>query len=178
MKAVAPLFLTFMLFVAPFAVRGQDIPKLESSVTDQTGTIEPRRAEIEAALETLFNETGVQLYVLFVPTTGSRSVGDFATRVGEESLGPDDALLLVAVKDRTDNISIGSDLRDRVSQTSLDRVRTDVLEPGLARGDFPTAVVSSAQALADVFQPIPSQGAQTEEEMEVEARLASLKSQG
>ncbi|MDP8903841.1 MAG: TPM domain-containing protein, partial [Chloroflexota bacterium] len=131
----------------------QDIPRLTSAVTDETGVLADSRSQIEDALERLFDRTGVQLYVLFVETTGDMHIADFAAAVGEQNLASTDALLVVALADRADDITIGSGLRDRVSQTALDRVRTQVLEPRLTTGDFGGAVVATADALTEVFAP-------------------------
>ncbi len=137
----------------------QDIPPLTDAITDQTGVLADDRSDIQDALESLFDQTGVQLYVLFVDTTDGLEVTDYAEQVGEQSLGPEDALVVVALDDRTDAITIGADLQDGVSQTAIDRVRTEVLEPGLASGDFGGAVVDTADALAEVFpQTAPTAG--------------------
>ncbi len=149
------------------ATRAADIPSLQSAVTDQTGVLAGREAAIQDALQQLFESSGIQLYVLFVPTTGDMSIGDYAAAVGDQDLGSRDALLVVALQDHTDNVSVGSGLSDRVSQTSLDRLRTSVLEPGLASGDYAGAVLSTVKSLQDVFgapepavTPPPSQPAQ------------------
>lgn len=135
-------------------VSAQDVPRLTEAVTDETGTLTQSRAEIDAALERLFQRTGVQLYVLFVHGTGGLDIADFAFEVGQQSLSASDALLTVAIDDRSDNLSVGADLLPRISQTSLDRVRRDVLEPGLAGGDYGAAVVATADALGDVFPQV------------------------
>lgn len=146
-----------LALVVGSTVRAQDVPRLDSAVTDQTGLLSDDRASIEDALERLFARTSVQLYVLFVQSTGSTDISDFAVAVGDENLGDGDALLVVAVAEHTDTITIGSALRDTVSQTSLDRVRADVLEEGLAAGDFGGAVVRTADALGEVFpQTVPT----------------------
>ncbi len=145
---------TLLALTIAGTARAQDVPRLESAVTDQTGLLSDGRADIEDALERLFARTSVQLYVLFVQSTGATDIADFAAAVGDENLGEGDALLVVAVADRTDTITIGSALRDRVSQTSLDRVRGDVLEEGLAAGDFGGAVVRTADALGEVFPQV------------------------
>src|SRR5687767_815778 len=132
----------------------QDVPRLTEAVTDQTGTLTEARAEIDAALERLFQRTGVQLYVLFVHSTGGMDVAEFAYEVGQRSLSASDALLTVAIDEQTDNLSVGADLLPRISQTSLDRVRRDVLEPRLASGEFGAAVVATADELGDVFPQV------------------------
>jgi uncharacterized membrane protein YgcG len=140
------------LVAAP--AHAQDVPRLDAAITDETGVLAGDELEIEAALERLFERTGVQLYVLFVETTGAMDIGTYALAVGEQSLGPDDALLVVALGDRTVNLSVGADLRGQVSQVELDRVRSQVLEPRLAAGEFGDGVVATADALQRVFPAV------------------------
>lgn len=153
--------LSFMLLGITTGVVGQAVPRLESAITDETGVLAPDTAEIETALQALFDRTGVQLYVLFVHDTGGADIADYAAAVGEQNLGDTDALLVVALDDRADNISVGTALRNSVSQVEIDRVRTTLLEPGLADGDFGGAVIRTANALVPVFgttQPPPRTG--------------------
>lgn len=144
-------FLALFVLAIASAVSAQSIPRLDSALTDETGVLQPDRTAIEQALQELFDKTGVQLYVLFVPTTSGMDIGEYAAAVGAENLGDRDALLVVALDDRTDNITVGSGLRSEVSQVDLDRVRTQVLERGLAAGDNGGAVIATAAALSPVF---------------------------
>ena len=157
------------LFVATVSAPGlvvaaspNDIPQLTQQLTDYTGTLGPDADRINAALAQLYARTGVHLYVLFVNTTGDTKLGDYAVAVGQRSsLAPRDALLVVAIDDQTDLISLRPDLVPDVSQSALDRVRTNTLEAGLATGKYGDAVVDTADQLADVFTPpsgAPTQG--------------------
>ncbi len=137
-----------LMMAAPVAA--QSIPNLDSAVTDQTGLLQSDRALIDQSLQTLFDKTGVQLYVLFVPTTGDIPISDYARQAGSH-LGPRDALLVVAVDDRTDNLSTGSGLSSSVSQVELDAIRSNVLEPLLASRDYGEAVIATASGLTSVF---------------------------
>ena len=131
-------------------VAAQSIPNLDSAVTDQTGVLQSDRTIIDQSLQTLFDKTGVQLYVLFVPTTGGVAISDYARQAGSQ-LGARDALLVVAVDDRTDNLSVGSGLSSSVSQIELDVIRRNVLEPLLASGEYGEAVTATASGLTSVF---------------------------
>jgi uncharacterized membrane protein YgcG len=144
------VLLVLFAFVLASPVGAQSVPRLESAITDQTGVLESDRPAIQAALQTLFDRTGVQLYVLFVRTTGGTDISDYARQAGAQ-LGARDALLVVALDDHTDNLSIGSGLSSSVSQIELDVVRNNVLEPLLASGDFGQAVIATASSLNAVF---------------------------
>lgn len=153
------LVVVALLTAAAAPVMAQDVPSLESAITDETGLLsDPSdRATIEEAFEQLFDATGVQLYVLFVNTTGGMEVGEFADAVGEANLGPDDALIVVAVDEQTDAIAVGRELRGRVSQVELDRIRTQILETRLGEGDFAAAIAMTAEALGDaLIAPTPT----------------------
>jgi len=146
--------LAAIALVAAFAlpVAATTPPPLSSAVVDQTGVLASNPGQINDALQELFHRTGVQLFVLFVPTTGGVDMTEYAAQAAHDAnLGSRDALLIVALNDRTDNISIGSGLRDAVSESQLDEVRANDLEPLLGAGDYSGAVIKTAQALGDIF---------------------------
>lgn len=135
-----------LALVAP-AAQAVQIPEIEGPITDQTGALEGAEPEIEAALDELLERHGVQLFVVFIPTTDGVPVTDFASGIAAgNSLGVDDALLLVALEDRTDAIWVADGL-DEISNDEIDEVIGGVLEPALRDGDFPEAVVETAEAL-------------------------------
>ncbi len=118
------------------------VPKLSSAITDETGLLSGGTAQIEAAQQRLFDETGVQLYVLFVKTTGGEDIGQYALDVGNANgLTGTDALLIVATVDHTDWLQTGPELRSVLSQNESDAaLRT--LESRLKAGDFVGGVVA------------------------------------
>ena len=159
--AAAALTAVAVLAAAVGPVAAATPPPLSTAITDQTGVLGSDQGTIQDALQGLFHKTGVQLFVLFVPTTGGVDMTQYAAEAGQDAnLGSSDALLIVALGDRTDNISIGSALRASVSESQLDDVRTNVLEPMLASGDYAGAVAKTAQSLGDVFPPINTPTAQ------------------
>jgi uncharacterized membrane protein YgcG len=105
-------------------------------------------------------EHHVQLFVLFVATTGDATVTDFVDETAKEnSLGADDALLLVALDDRTDAIWVSNALP--ITDDEINEVISGTLEPGLRSGDFAQAVIDTADALgqaadASIPQPEPT----------------------
>ncbi|HVM31222.1 MAG TPA: TPM domain-containing protein [Candidatus Limnocylindrales bacterium] len=158
--AIALLALLWLAAAGPMTA--QDVPVLENAITDQVGALSGEEDAVADSLQALFDRTGVQMYVLFVETTGDMSIGEYASVVGEQSLAADDALLVVALGDRTVNLSVGSGLRGQVSQVELDRVRSQVLEPQLGAGNFAGGVIETARALGPVFpQAAPGQPALT-----------------
>ncbi len=125
-------------------------PRLSESVTDQAGVLTTgEEAAIADALEDLRADHGIQLFVAFVDTTGSDNVSAYTDALAtDNSLGGNDALLVVAVEDRSDALWVGPTL-DEVTDDEIDAILVETLEPGLAEGDFAGAVIASVAALGD-----------------------------
>jgi cytoskeletal protein RodZ len=133
-------------------VTSQEPPRLQDQVTDltQRRVLANGRSEIEAALADLRESRNIQLFVLFVESTGSRSVTEYADETARRSsLGGNDALLLVALTDRSDALWRGSLLEDRLTDRELGEILSNRVEKSLASGDFAGAVVAGARGIAD-----------------------------
>ena len=131
---------------------------LHQAVTDQADVLtadEERRVADD--LERLRADHGIQLFAAYVDTTGGATVTDFAASTAEmNSLGGNDALLLVAVDDRSDALWVGPSL-DGVTDAEIDAILVDAVEPNLQSGDFVAAIVDGGDALADaaVAEAVP-----------------------
>lgn len=151
------LLAAIALFAAhPFgnAAFAADIPRLEGPITDQVGAIGGQRDDVLAALDEVLKTQGVQVFVLFVGTTGDLTVTDFVDQTASQnSLGADDALVLVALDDRTDAIWVSNALP--ITDAEINAIIADTLEPGLRDGNFPAAVIATAKALGDAAAPEP-----------------------
>lgn len=113
---------------------------LDRRVVDEAGVMSDGQvAEAEADIGTLEDAENVQLWVLFVDSTGGQPITEFADAVAAENgLGGNDALLAVAVDDRRDAMWVG-DLLDEASDEEIDRILADDVEPRLADGDWVAA---------------------------------------
>ena len=134
----------------PGQVIAEGEPVLHQAVTDQADVLtadEERRVADD--LERLRADHGIQLFAAYVDTTGGATVTDFAATTAEmNSLGGNDALLLVAVDDRSDALWVGPSL-DGVTDAEIDAILVDAVEPNLQSGDFVAAIVDGGDALAD-----------------------------
>lgn len=136
-------------------VQGEDILRLEGPVTDTAGALSGRVDDIESQIAQTQAAHGVQVFVLFIETTEDRSASDYAFETAERnSLGVNDALLLVAMSDRTDFIWLADGL-DAITDDELDAIIVDVLEPGLAAGDVADATVAAIAALGTAADSAP-----------------------
>ena len=89
MVALLAAFLSLGLLAvaSPRAVLAQDPMRLQNQVTDLTRgqVLGMGRSQIEAALSGLRQTRNVQLFVLFVETTGTRTITEYADEVGRAS---------------------------------------------------------------------------------------------
>ena len=147
LRTLASIGLVVLALAVPPAVRAEDIVSLDGPVTDTTGQLDGRIEDIEAAIESTVDEHGVQVFALFIRTTEDRTAEEFAFETAAENgLGIDDALLLVALDDRTDYIWLSESL-DEISDDELGEVITGVLEPGLGDGRYADAIIDAVGAL-------------------------------
>lgn len=149
--AAATLLATML---AP-GVRAEDILSLDSGVTDTTGVLADREDDILEAIDRTLDDHRVQVWVLYVSTTGDRSAEDYAFETAAaNSLGVGDALLLVAIDDRTDYIWL-SDSLDAITDDELDAIIVDELESRLRDGDYAGAAIATIEALGAAADTAP-----------------------
>ena len=143
-----------LLIVALLAAPAALAQTLNERVVDESGVLSDGDvAEALEAIEALDDARNVQLWALFVGTTGGTSITDFADAVAaENSLGGNDALLVVAIDDRRDALWVGDLLTD-VSDTEIDLILSDRVEPNLADSAWGAAIAGAAQGLDAALAP-------------------------
>jgi uncharacterized membrane protein YgcG len=126
------------------ARHAEEIPLLQSNITDRTGVLDGQHERIQDAVDTLVEATGVNFFALFVKTTGNQPMSDFAGRVVDKNqrLRGKYVLLTVAVDDRTDVISKDQVLSEVTRDEILGLLTTEV-DPLLARRDYVGAVLAA-----------------------------------
>jgi uncharacterized membrane protein YgcG len=142
--------------VLPATALGQEVPRLQGLVTDltQERVLSGNQAQVESALKKLQDENGIQLWVLFVDTTGNQPVSDYTREVGRvNSLGNGDALLVVALRDRSYFMQIDPSVSDRITSDEVETIGTSVIEPRLRAGDYAGAVIGTAEAMKQLAAP-------------------------
>ena len=127
----------------------QTPPRLTGPVTDETGVLRSDIGRIEQEIAKVRRESGVQLWVLFVNTTDAQTAAEFTDGVARaNSLGGNDALLVVALQDRTDQLWVSNGL-PQITTDEITFIVANVLEPRLASGDYAGAVIAAADALGE-----------------------------
>lgn len=128
--------------VPAFGQELQPVPKLESRVTDLTGTLTAgQQAELEQKLAAFEQRKGSQVAVLIVNTTQPEAIEQYALRVAEAwKLGraqPDDGvLLLVAIRDRALRLEVGYGLEGAIPDALARRIIDENITPLFRQGDY------------------------------------------
>jgi uncharacterized protein len=132
----------------------QPIPKLETRVTDLTGTLSAgEQADLEQKLRAFEARKGAQLAVLMVATTQPEQIEQYSIRVVEAwKLGrakTDDGLLLLLAKDdRTLRFEVGYGLEGALPDATANRIKDEIMVPLLKQGQYYAAIDAGlAQAM-------------------------------
>lgn len=132
------------------APRPADAPSpVGGTVSDPGRVLGDEASEVRLRLQEFGDETGAQLYVVYVPSFDGQDGIDWANRAAELSdLREQDILLAVATEDRAYGISVTDGVYD---EDDLAAVRTDLVEPDLRAGDWPQAALSAADGYTDMI---------------------------
>ncbi|MFB7513805.1 TPM domain-containing protein [Streptomyces sp. NPDC056144] len=129
----------------------------EGQITDKVGALGDRRASVVQALDQLYDDRRVQLFVVYVRDFSGRSGQSWADETAERNgLGREDVLLAVATHDRRYGYSADPD--SRFTQAQLDEVAGTAIEPALRQNDWAGAAIGAANGYAAVLagQPVPA----------------------
>ncbi|MFF1379635.1 TPM domain-containing protein [Streptomyces sp. NPDC058308] len=118
--------------------------------TDRTDALGERENAVEQALDRLYDDSGVQLFVVYVTDFSGRSAQSWADATAERNgLGPDDVLLAVATHDRRFAYSV--DEGSRLTGAQLRSVAATAIRPALRHSDWAGAAVGAADGCRAVL---------------------------
>lgn len=133
-----------------------DLPS-DGQILDRVDALGDRRPEVVQALDRLYDDRRLQLFVVYVRDFSGRSGQDWADATAARSgLGLDDVLLAVATHDRQYGYSADPD--SRLTQDQLDDVARTAIEPALRQNDWAGAAIGAANGYSAVLagRPVPS----------------------
>ena len=146
--ATAVLIGVLVLGAPAMAAHAEDPVELGGAyVLDTVGAVSGDESRVIRALDELYDDAGIQLFVVYVSTfTGADSAVDWADRTAIlNSLGSDDLLLAVAVDDRQYALSV--DQAFPLSDADLNEVES-AIESELRDDAWADAAIAGAEAIA------------------------------
>ena len=158
---------TALLLGAALNVAGaqslQPLPKLESRVTDVTGTLTAgQQAELEQKLADFEARKGAQIAVLLVATTAPEEIEQYSIRVVDAwKLGrkkvDDGALLILAKDDHKLRIENGYGLEGVLTDAASNRIIEETMVPLLRQGQYFAAISAGVDQMMRLIdgEPLP-----------------------
>jgi hypothetical protein len=147
LSVMGALALTALL-VAPAAAEPPQ--NLGEQVTDLAGVLGNRADDVQQAVDRLLDDTGVQLFVVYVDSFDGVNAQEWADETAAQSqLGIDDAVLAVAVGDRAYAYSVPSEFPLDDDQLA-DVARSDI-EPALRDDDWAGAGIAAADGYREAI---------------------------
>ncbi|MFJ2105427.1 TPM domain-containing protein [Streptomyces microflavus] len=154
---LATLFAGYWLALPGAAdARAEDPVELsrDGQITDRVGALGDRTDAVEDALDRLYAEQRLQLFVVYVRDFSGRSGQTWSDETANRNgLGQNDVLLSVATHDRQYAYSVdaGSELTDG----QLSEVASTAIEPALRENDWAGAAIGAADGYAAVLAGRP-----------------------
>uniref|UniRef100_UPI000AF62A78 TPM domain-containing protein n=1 Tax=Streptomyces luridiscabiei TaxID=164114 RepID=UPI000AF62A78 len=154
---LATLFAGYWLALPGAAdARAEDPVELsrDGQITDRVGALGDRTDAVEDALDRLYAQQRLQLFVVYVRDFSGRSGQTWSDETANRNgLGQDDVLLSVATHDRQYAYSVdtGSELTDG----QLSEVASTAIEPALRENDWAGAAIGAADGYAAVLAGRP-----------------------
>ncbi|MFB8039364.1 TPM domain-containing protein [Streptomyces sp. NPDC056004] len=129
----------------------------DGQITDKVGALGDRRDQVRAALDRLYADRRVQLFVVYVRDFSGRSPQSWADATADRNgLGRDDVLLAVATHDRQYAYTV--EQGSRLTDAQLQDVASTAIEPALREHDWAGAAIGAANGYSAVLagKPVPT----------------------
>ncbi|MFD6972118.1 TPM domain-containing protein [Streptomyces sp. NPDC059949] len=128
----------------------------QGQITDRVGALGDRQPAVAAALDKLYADRRIQLFVAYVQDFSGRSAQSWADATAQRNgLGQDDLLLAVATGDR--QYAYSADVDSGFTEQQLAAVARTAIEPALKQNDWAGAAIGAANGYNAVLggQPVP-----------------------
>jgi uncharacterized membrane protein YgcG len=120
---------------------------IEERITDRVDALGDRRGEVEEAVDRLFEDHRLDLYVVYVDNFSGLDRQEWADTTAERSqFGINDALLAVATGERAFQLSI--DAEYPLTDEQLREIESVAIEPPLRANDWAGGAIGAANGIA------------------------------
>ena len=153
LKSIVLLLIGINTISPSLAQDSQDVPKLETRVTDLANLLSTSEESfLTRQLEDLENRKGSQLAILTVNSTKPETIEQYSIRVVDQwKLGrgdvDDGVLLLVAKNDRKVRIEVGYGLEGAIPDAYAKRIINNIIVPHFRDGDYYLGIEEGMEAI-------------------------------
>lgn len=132
---------------APGVAEADEPFSIEERITDRVDALGDRRDEVEEAVDRLFEDHRLDLYVVYVDDFSGMDREEWANATAERSqFGINDALLAVATGERVYQLSI--DAEYPLTDEQLREIESIAIEPPLRENDWAGGAIGAASGLS------------------------------
>ncbi|MFZ3500127.1 TPM domain-containing protein [Streptomyces sp. 5.8] len=126
----------------------------QGQITDRVGALGDRKPEVTAALDKLYADRKVQLFVTYVRDFSGRSAQSWADATAQKNgLGQNDVLLAIATGAR--QYAYSADVDSGFTEQQLAAVAQTAIEPALKQNDWAGAAIGAADGYDAVLGGLP-----------------------
>ncbi|MFD6886851.1 TPM domain-containing protein [Streptomyces sp. NPDC059957] len=126
----------------------------QGQITDRVGALGDRGPEVTAALDKLYADRKVQLFVTYVRDFSGRSAQSWADATAQKNgLGQNDVLLAIATGAR--QYAYSADVDSGFTEQQLAAVAQTAIEPALKQNDWAGAAIGAANGYDAVLGGLP-----------------------
>ncbi len=150
------VLLAFLPAMSLFAL--EEVPVLSRPVMDTAGIVdEATQTELDGLIRQLYDETGIQIAVLTVPSIGEESIEDFSMRVARAwKLGTKDAdsglLITLALAEHKVRIEVGYGLEGTLTDTKCGLIIRNIMTPAFKNDDYSSGIREGVEALTGLLR--------------------------
>jgi uncharacterized protein len=155
MRRAIVLTLGCVILLSSASALAQPTPVIDEPVEDLAGVVDAEEeADLERRLRRHYEQTGVQMAVLIVDSTGGEPIEDYSMRVAQKwgggRAGEDRGVLLtLAIEDRRSRLEVGYGLESVITDFDAARL-VEQMRPELRREDFGAAVELAVDRVASL----------------------------
>ncbi|WP_055476343.1 TPM domain-containing protein [Gordonia sp. HS-NH1] len=152
--ALVGLLGVLVALASPGAASAEPPTRLPNYVVDSADAISPaQRTELEAAIDSLYGDHAVQMWIVYVRDFGGLTSEQWADQTAVASeLGDHDALLAVATEDRAYRF-FAPDSAGGLDQSTLEEVANDDVVPQLREENWAGAGLAAVNGLSGALDP-------------------------
>ncbi|MBT2448032.1 TPM domain-containing protein [Streptomyces sp. ISL-43] len=126
----------------------------QGQITDRVGALGDRKAAVTAALDKLYADRKIQLFVTYVHDFSDRSAQSWADATAEKNgLGQNDVLLAIGTGSR--QYAYSADVESGFTKEQLAAVAQTAIEPALRQNDWAGAAIGAANGYDAVLGGLP-----------------------
>ncbi|MGB3370233.1 MAG: TPM domain-containing protein, partial [Rhodococcus sp. (in: high G+C Gram-positive bacteria)] len=162
LSALVAIVALAALFGAAGTATAEPPSRLAGQITDNVEALDDGQlADVQAAIDDVYNADRIRLWIVYVADFDNLEPSEWADATAQaSSFGDRDALLAVATVDRSYATWVSNGLTE-ITQSEIDELQTDNIEPALREEDWAGAAIVTAGTLGDAYASSGSSGSST-----------------